>query len=195
MAAACCDIQCFQSNNTFVVKELALTSLDGAILEHYIFRPPFAFHELEVKDQQTNAYLTRHKHWLGWYAGVVNYSKLPLILDRIGREYSILYTKGKQKQECLQNYVSRSCTVIDLEVHNCPALLDLSVYPAPRCFMNHPSCALSNAERMRQWIREGSGLIKDDSGHDTDTSRSPDCAYDTTPVHARNNELWGAYGS
>lgn len=81
MAEACCDIQCFHSNNAYLIKELALTSLDGSVMEHYIFRAPFPFHDLDLKDQQTNAYLSRHKHCLNWYTGVVNYSQLPLILE------------------------------------------------------------------------------------------------------------------
>lgn len=190
MAEACCDIQCFYSNNAYLIKELALTSLDGSIVEHYIFRAPFPFHDLDLKDQQTNAYLTRNKHCLNWYAGVVNYSQLPLILERIGREYAILYTKGKQKQDCLQNYVSRACLVVDLESRNCPSLLDLSIYPAARCYMNHPSCALTNCVRMREWM--DADLNKGVGSLSISTSRSPDCAFETRSVNhpVYNNELF-----
>lgn len=150
---SCCfvDVQGFQCDNTFILKELALQNLHGTVQEHFLFKPPFEFCELSQKDQITNSWLTRKNHCLDWYCGEIKYNRFTLVLERIARTYSCIYVKGKMKRDWLLDYVPRHCKIINLENLGCPPLLDLSFIPTISCCLNHPSCALSIASRLRTW--------------------------------------------
>ena len=151
---ACCDLQGFWHDGYIVIKEFALASLNGEIIEHYLFTAPFPFRKLNVQDIVTNSWLTSNYHHLEWYGGYVDYQKFHSIMERIGRKYKRLYVKGDQKQAALWQILPRSCRIVDLGAEGCPTLFELSRSPAPRCSMNHPNCALANTLRLRRWVNE-----------------------------------------
>lgn len=145
------DVQGFKTNGEFIFKELALVSKDERVIQHYLFEPPFPYSALNDKDRTSNAWLTHNGHNLAWYCGVTKYSKLPGIIENIGRTYKCIFLKGAEKKQWLERYLPSSCMIVNVEEFGCPNLLELTKYEAPSCILMHRSCALTQAMRIKMW--------------------------------------------
>ena len=141
------DFQGFKDNcNQFVIKELAISSTDGAILQHWFVRSPFPYYTLDMKRRRECTWNTKHHHGISWADGDITIQDLHLQLCPILTD-SIVYVKGLEKAGYLQ------------EFFKCGHFMDLEDYPALKelqttgvyCFHHKDkiySCALNNVTKL-----------------------------------------------
>lgn len=147
------DIQCFiNDNKTYILKELALCELNGLVIFHGVFKPPFDFKWLSKRNQATNRYCTNHIHGLKWSEGDIEYSSLSNILLEVTHPYKILLTKGNEKKQFLENILKR--TVTDLgQVIPCPINELKAVNNELGCAYYHNGlCAKLISQRLANYL-------------------------------------------
>jgi hypothetical protein len=153
------DFQGFKSStNEFIVKELALISIDSQVYELYLFKPPCDFMDLPRCLHKQIAWLERHHHGIFWSYGVREYKELGDVFANIQIKGNV-YVKGKEKQRFVISLLSNfEVKVINLEDLGCPSLKELksSFYDVELmkpCTFNHNglNCAYVNAQALLQW--------------------------------------------
>jgi len=111
------EFQAFRGNNNeFIIKELVIVGVLSNDVWYYLFKPPYSITQLNKKANKINSWLSHHFHYIRWYEGSINYDNLQDILDHMGRQYSIIFTKGQEKAKFLQGFITK--TVIDLSTSN-----------------------------------------------------------------------------
>lgn len=116
------DIQGFRGNGSkFIIKEIAVYHL-GDLFKH-IFKPPYSYSKLENKYKKQAHWLSLNHHGLFWNDGTIPYSRVKEIIykDLVtnNNEHTIIYVKGDQKVQWLQDYCNVSAANIDT-VYDCP---------------------------------------------------------------------------
>ncbi|EFN75574.1 hypothetical protein EAI_17598 [Harpegnathos saltator] len=161
------EVQCFRdSNDTYMLKEVAIVSINEAFVGHWILAPEYLFAELNEKSRRINNWLSLNYHGIEWYDGETNpkyfYSRLHETTSHIRG----FMTKGKEKASYLQNLLARN--VYNLE-NISPTASDLS--PSERiescsfhCSFHtfrkhrHYHCALRDAYKLKHWFIEQSQI-------------------------------------
>lgn len=144
------DFQGFKNgSNEFIVKEFAVATSDGTIIQHWTVRSPCPYAVLDVKTKKQCTWTTNHYHGIRWQDGDVTIQALHRQLFPILNS-SVVYVKGLEKANYIKEFFS-SCLVIDLEDY--PSLKNLTtsnVY----CFFHGKSkmmCALNNVLKLVQY--------------------------------------------
>lgn len=154
------DFQGFKSgNNDFIVKEMAIISIDGQIYELQLFQPPCSFSELPSDVKKQVLWLEKQYHGLYWGSGFRQYSDLKDIFKGLNIDGNV-YVKGKEKQQFVVKLLSDySVNVIDLEDLGCPSLTELKqqvqLNTMKPCSFNHnfSNCAYINVHVLQQWLK------------------------------------------
>lgn len=162
------DVQCFNgSDNELVVKELAVTSLDGSIFQHFIFKPPYSKHCLSVKQISQNNWLQKFYHGFHWDDGFIEYENLKFILSSIiNPDEKNVFVKGLEKKHLIEKILERS-DVCDLTSLGCPSLKYLRSlkHITPKCHIpnlhNRMNCATENILHLSDWYNH---TCKDECG-------------------------------
>lgn len=150
------DIQGFyDKDDCFIAKEVAVLTPDKPYIGHWIVLPMYVFTDLPKTVRAKNNWTTRHHHGLEWFEGDVGLKTLHSNLREIIRTAGIIYTRGREKANYLQNVTARE--IKNLEETECPSFSDL---PCSKqvCLhhglLNRPklSCALNNAAKLKEWI-------------------------------------------
>jgi hypothetical protein len=153
------DFQGFKSvANKFIVKELALISVDSQVYELHLLQPPCDFSELPFHLQKQVMWLEKHCHGLYWGSGFRKYENLKEIFLNVKIQGNV-YVKGKEKQKFVSDLLSDlNVKVINLEDLGCPKLEDLkSDYMQTEimipCNFNHNTrnCAYVNVQVLLKW--------------------------------------------
>lgn len=133
--------------NNFIVKEFAVTSSDGQLLQHWFVRSPYSFSNLDLKTTRQCNWLTRNYHGIKWQDGDITIQSLHRQLLPILKD-SIVYVKGLEKAKYLEEFFQVS-QVYDVE--NYPSLKNLHS-PKVRCFFHRHTedmtCALNNVLKL-----------------------------------------------
>lgn len=87
------------NNNRFIVKELAIVG--DSFQTQVLFKPPYDQNVLNAKMQRNTRWLTRNVHGIKWEEGGVPYDEE--IIRTLCRPFNIIYTKGLEKVNFLQN--------------------------------------------------------------------------------------------
>lgn len=143
------DFQGFKNGDTFICKELAFASIDGTLLDHYMFETPPCI-RCYSKD---NAWLTENHHKLRWTDGDVPYYKIVDILQRIAGETYIFFVKGEEKKRWLTQFLPFH-PKIDI-LTTLPSLRSSAYSFQPCCSYFHGCCALQNVIKLRNYINNG----------------------------------------
>lgn len=142
MSITVVDVQGFiTSNKTFTPKELAV--YNGSSVSHYVFKPPFAFHNLHPSFAKQARWLMDNHHCINWEEGFTPHFMFPNIIKRLTQEANAVYVKGKEKADYIRRLISKP--VIEFEEQ--PILTAI----APLCFYHLKSpciCALSNVYHL-----------------------------------------------
>lgn len=132
------DVQGFKTSKTnFTPKELAV--YDGTLISHYIFKPPFTFHILDVEFKKQANWLSQNHHCLDWTDGFTPSFSFPHIIQRLTKDADYVYVKGLEKATYIRSFISTPVIEFDEQ----PALVPTE----PSCFYHLKSpaiCALSN---------------------------------------------------
>ena len=93
--------------NTFIVKELAITSSDYS--DSQIFLPPVNFNSLPKSEKKAYNWLTNYLHGLHWDSGDYLYLNLNQIIQSFAlrNPNAVFYAKGKEKADFLSKYLDR----------------------------------------------------------------------------------------
>lgn len=138
MARAVVDVQFFRTGSKNVTpKELAV--FDGTHVAHYVFKPPFAFSNLEAKLQTEASWVEANHHCILWTEGLVPVYLFKQLMNRAVQDVNILYVKGLEKAAFVRANTAK--TVLEL-----PEDIPL-VRTEPSCFYHNRQlcyCALSN---------------------------------------------------
>lgn len=132
------DIQFFRtSDKVLTPKELAI--FDGVRAAHYIFKPPFPFHDLSPKLRQQAEWIMENHHAIPWGEGQVPAYLFKPILLRLLNNVEAIYVKGREKADFVRKQTGNSVIELDEE----PAVGKME----PSCFYHSTSkcvCALTN---------------------------------------------------
>lgn len=145
MNFAILDIQGLQNQyNEFVLKELALLSLDEKIIETYHFEPPKGVKEAD----SSKSWFKKYNHGLKWTDGYIPYTHLKSIFKSIDEKFDKFFVKGMEEKLWIWQFLSKD--VENVEVRGCHDLKDLK--SGKSCLKNHPICALKNADKIRLFL-------------------------------------------
>lgn len=141
------DFQGFKDNNNqFVIKELALVSMDGRCMQHWLVRSPFQFNNLDPKYKRQSNWNTANYHGISWDHGDITIQDLHRHLAPM-LDGSVVYVKGLEKCKYIQEFFG-SCYVFDLEDYpSLRKLEDAGIY----CFYHKNAnfcCSLNNVLRL-----------------------------------------------
>jgi hypothetical protein len=140
------DIQSFKISNKkgeirWAVKELGI--YNGKISYHYIFKPPFPFHQLSTELQKEANWVMNFHHGIPWDDGYVSLEDFPKILEGATKTAGIIFVKGNQKAEFLKKYINKPIMELPEQPKLKPTI--------PECW-NHKldscACALANAYKL-----------------------------------------------
>jgi len=151
------DFQGFKNGNEFVIKELAIISMDGQKYELQLFLPPYNINELSKEVRRQVHWIEKHLHGLYWSSGFKEYSQIKDIFKYIDIKGNV-YVKGTEKRTTIANLLCDfDVKVINLEDFGCPKLSVLkqqSMLNAYKpCTFNHTihNCAYINVHILLQW--------------------------------------------
>lgn len=157
------DFQGFKNiNNEFIVKELAVVSIDGNLYELQLFQPPCQFQQLPTHLQKQVIWLEKQCHGLYWSSGFRSYKDLKEVLNTLFKQSnSTIYLKGEEKMKFILNMVSNhdGIKVVDVTSMGCPNLKTLkqqtNLNMFKSCNFNHNlnSCAFVNVHVILHWLK------------------------------------------
>lgn len=159
---------CTNSDNKFVLKEIAILHLDSKVnVEHITVKPQHVFASLPLKTQQEALWLYNHYHALTWHGGSVS-EELAINILKKRAENNTVYVKGLDKRICLIQMLGTQNK--DIDVHNVEDLIvpqfkttsdfvwpNISIlkktFPLiPRCDYHQGTCALQNVYLIHQYL-------------------------------------------
>ena len=149
------DMQGFlQPGNDFVVKELAIVSLnDESDPKVFLFQEPFPWQRLTSKYRKINQSL-EFNHGLSWNSGKIQYSEISNVLREYLSDAKRVYVKGKLKKNWLKRFNLPVCEVASIDFSEKPTKC------ATIC-LNHKilrnrkiNCALHNVGTMKKIIQK-----------------------------------------
>lgn len=107
------EFQAFRGNrDEFIIKELVILDLFTNIPYSFVFKPPFAFENCNMKSRRTNQWLSNHYHYINWCEGDVDFNELPNIMKRFCNKFQTIFTTGSEKVTWITKFTSSK--VIDL---------------------------------------------------------------------------------
>lgn len=129
------DVQGFQLQHTFTVKELAI--YDGYRLAHFVFKPKIPFKNLSSKERRVVRWSEDNHHCLPYHQGHVSQDELPRILTEFTRNFQRVYVKGHQKLNILRIYLNIPIVNLESGFEGVPNLRNAV---SENCCMSHAKC-------------------------------------------------------
>lgn len=145
------DIQFFRGNDkNIIVKSFSFCRLfDDDIVQHFIFKPPFEFQELDFLHRREAAHVTVNYHHLNWDDGFIEYEQaVPIIRSSLSGATEII-VKGLEKEKYLNSILPRK-TCFNIENLDCPNFRVMKVkFP-----LQNPCAPVSslNVLVMKHWL-------------------------------------------
>lgn len=155
------DFQAFKDNyNGYIIKELAIVTVDEQVFHLSLFKPPFKFYKLSLDKQKTNSWLHKYYHGLDWNYGYEEYTKLTQVLKTSVQPRSTVYVKGITKQQFLHTLLSdHELHIVNMEDLGCPSLTKLkdgkNTFFLRACQYDHSkrNCAYINVVLLLNWLK------------------------------------------
>ena len=151
------DVEGFQLNKDFYVKELAFYQPSTREYWAATFKPPFGRQYVKKRFASDMDWVTRNLHGLKWEDGQFPYAMAFHMISHFGSTYQ-LYAKGEEKSLWVQQQTP--FTVVNLELLGFPKAKELPF----GCFCRHhntleKSCALDKAVRLGTYYNELFSLV------------------------------------
>ena len=96
------DVQCCKdAKGEFVPKEVAVVSIDGQHIAHWLVLPPYSAKKLPLNIRWENKCLRQSHHGIDWDEGFVTRSSLYAHLQQLTKHFDKIYVRGKEKKKLL----------------------------------------------------------------------------------------------
>lgn len=163
------DFQAFKDdNNKYILKELAILSIDRTTIMHCLILSPYHFSQLSVEAQTAAKYLVKNHHKIKWTDGFITFRQALTMLKSMLNEYDELYVKGSERKTFIEQLLK--IKTFNLDDFDCPKikLLNEPSYQ-PECFYKRHSnknanyseiCSLRYVYKLKSWfLRRQNALI------------------------------------
>lgn len=149
------DFQGFKDNrNRFIVKEIAILSIKGGLVQHYFVKSPYYIDKLSPFYRDQALFNSKHYHGIPWYKGNVYFNKIKTYLGKLFCERSTVYVKGFEKAIFIQETFPDT-HVVDLELF--PSLKRMTPNYNKYCFFHRNTkymCAYNNVYKILYHMRK-----------------------------------------
>lgn len=151
------DMQGFkQSGNDYILKELAIVSLNGEKNTEpveFLFKAPFPWNRLTDKYKKQNTWLAHYYHGISWDAGDREYNTIGGILREQLHDASQIFVIGSIQKSWLERFKFK---VEDIGELGYPPLhrTKLATVCPHHNGAYKASCALHNVRLMKQYLIE-----------------------------------------
>lgn len=154
------DFEGFRLKNKFLFKELAFCKVSNLETKLYSFLPPFHWKYLSSAEKKTAHYCETYLHKIKWSQGETSVDDIPNIFKTLISEKDTIYVKGSYKKTLLENYLSASFDIRNLEDLECPRINELvkSEFRPVKCRISkhqhvQDHCALFKAINFSLWLK------------------------------------------
>ena len=159
------DFQAFKDErNRFILKELAIISMNANKIVHCIIKPPYHFDTLFSHKQKQVMWLSRYFHGLQWEDGYLTPKSAIALLRETVKTGEILLIKGSERCKFLQQLFPTKI-ILDLDDLACPPAKQLPEFQdSPQCFhYNHVAgnsgnkdyaCSLNYVYKFKMWCEQ-----------------------------------------
>lgn len=146
------EISFLRANDENVIKELAYYIVETGENGVFVFRPPFPYRELDIKDKRLNEWVSRNICSLNWNDGDYDFKEFANIIGGLKEKANMFWTKGLEKSIFLTK--SLGSVVENVESWGCPKLSDHPIEPLLNCIYheNIERCCLFKAYKLNLWI-------------------------------------------
>lgn len=156
------DIQFLRDDNkSYTPKEVAVISLQGNVVGHWLIKSPVIFQNLPLDIKITNNFVTKELHGVEWFDGDITLNQLKSHLYEVARNARLIYVRGAEKAKFLESFICRHA--VNLEIYVGPTFsklrkdLDVNTVCAfhsrNRDDKNHDFCALNKVYLLKRWFR------------------------------------------
>lgn len=143
------DIQYFRGNSkNLILKSFAYAKLFDSAIEHFVFKPPHNFEDLNLVRKYEARHVTKNYHKLQWDDGFIDYSYIPLVLRSVLRQADEVLVKGSEKVQYL-NYILRRNVCFNVEDLDCPKLSTLKMCHG---FFDTTPVSTQNVRAIMHWV-------------------------------------------
>lgn len=142
----------FQCENSFVIKELCVISMDAVTNKHFVIKPPLPKSNLNTKEKRTVAFCEKFLHRVFWNSGDSTWKSVRKYIQTFPNS-TVVYTKGIYKRDLLSNLFP-NLHVLDLEDINCPSITKLIYKPTTQCPLSFHKNILNCAHRKARAFAE-----------------------------------------
>ena len=157
------DIQCYKDfKNVVTPKEVAILSLEGDNVGHWIVAPTASVNKLTRAIKRENNWLTQKHHGLDYSDGNVKRNALNKTLIDILKRAGKIYVRGQVKWNLLNDLTTRD--IINLEKDETFPSFDNLPWDERYCICHRQmpshtlfSCALNNAYRLKKYLKSRFG--------------------------------------
>lgn len=152
------EIQGFHTDKgALIPKEVAVVSVNKNFTAHWVISPVCNFSDLPISVRRENNWLTLYKHGIEWFEGDVPEKYLFANLRDLSKHARLIYTRGTEKANLLQQVMAREVINMDEDVQ-CPSF-DKLPSSEEYCILHYTKnfsadykCALNEAKRLKRWL-------------------------------------------
>lgn len=178
------ELQAFSdSNDNYIVKELAFLDMNTNAVYYFLFKPPFPFSRLSKKAQRSNKWLMKNYHYITWEEGFTSYKEIDNIMYHFGSKFTKYYTTGSNKKTWISMYTTKNVYDTPIKNNFKDNYKGVCVCVQNQCH-NNSICALQKAYRLAAFL----GGYEDSSGGDTERYKNESCPL---TLHQYYSELQG----
>ena len=153
------DMQFFKDgHNSFVPKELAVTSLNNNFTGHWIVKSSTSIQNLSADVRKENNWLTEHYHGLDYFQGDISLNVLRKKIRELSKKNNgRIFVRGKEKWLILQKLTLREIINLEYDI-DCPSFDNLPwsdaycIYHGMKTSYLKYACALNNVLRLKSWL-------------------------------------------
>lgn len=145
------DLQFFRNNDkSIIVKSISVSKLfNSDIIDHFIFKPPFDFLELNLTRRAEARHVSAFYHHINWNEGFIDYSEMNIIIQSLLADATEVFVKGNEKAKFINSILSRDVSY-NVEQLNCP---NLKVLKAAHSIFESCPVSSMNVTVLKLWLK------------------------------------------
>lgn len=157
MAQYIVDFQAFKDRkNCYILKELAVISVESGEIAHCIIKPPYSSDLLSDKCRRQVDYVVSHHHGISWEDGYMKYVDAIRLIRDMTRSATKILIKGSERAKLIRKLTGKP--TVDFDTLKCPKAKNLQDSPfCVECFYSghtarfYEACSLRRVYKLKQW--------------------------------------------